>query len=111
MKLTTFLLISLVAIILLISMVVIIHSYIKQNTLEDIRADVYQAFLQAERVYKHGDNANKLKYVIQQARGLLPSWARIFITDAVLEKVIDLWFLEVKDLLDDGKLNQSAKEE
>ena len=52
-----------------------------------------------------------MKWVLSQARLLLPAWAQVFITDAFLEKVVQGWFNAIKDLLDDGKLNKSTVEE
>ncbi len=50
-----------------------------------------------------------MKWVIQQARGLLPSWLQVVITDAALEKMLEKWFKGIKDLLDDGKINASQE--
>lgn len=105
-----------IIIIVLIIMAVIgagvcIYVYLRDRSLENIRADVYQLFIKAEHTYlKTGSGKQKMKYVIQQARGLLPTWAQMIITDNMLEMVIEKWFKAVKDLLDDGKINKSAME-
>lgn len=85
-----------------------VYLYLRDKTLSEIRADVYQLFLKAE----HNPNFNhagkqKMKWVLQQARRLLPTWAQAFISDTFLEKVIQAWFDAIKDLLDDGKLNKT----
>ena len=49
----------------------------------------------------------KYEWVVQQARGLLPKWLQVIMSEEVLLKIIDWWFKEVKDLLDDGKVNGS----
>ena len=95
----------------IIGAVVIAYLYLRDKTLNDIRADVYQLILKAEHIYKSGEGQTKMKYVIQKARLLLATWAQFFITDALLEKVVQIWFEAVKDLLDDGKLNKSQKVE
>jgi len=64
--------------------------------------------LKAEHLYRHGDNKTKFKYVVQQARGLLPTWAQLFISDSFLDFTIETWFRITKDLLDDGKMNKSS---
>lgn len=85
---------------------------IRDKSLEDIRKDVYDLFLKAEHMYtESGTGKQKMKYVISQARMLLPNWLQIFITEELLEMVIEEWFQAVKDLLDDGKLNRSAESE
>lgn len=110
MNITTIITIALI-VIAVIGVAACAYVYLRDKTLEDIRADVYQLFLKAEHTYiETGAGRQKMKYVIQQARGLLPSWARFIITDELLEKVVEGWFRAVKDLLDDGKLNKFAKE-
>ena len=88
------------------------YIYLRDKSLEDIRKDVYQLFLKAEHKYtESGTGKQKMKYVISQARMLLPNWLQFFITEELLEIVIEGWFQAVKDLLDDGKLNRSAESE
>jgi len=91
---------------------VLAYFYFRNKSLEDIRADVYQLFLEVE----HNPNftkkgKQKMKWVLSQARSLLPAWAQPLISDAFLEKVVDRWFKAIKDLLDDGKLNKSHEQE
>lgn len=107
---------TILTIILIVAAVAVIgagvYFYVRNKSLDDIRADVYQLFLEAEHnptVMASGKQ--KMKWVLSQARMLLPSWAKIFITDAFLEKVVEGWFQAIKDLLDDGKLNKSITEE
>lgn len=86
------------------------YVYLRDKKLEEIRGDVYQLFLKAEHTYlKTGSGKQKMKYVIQQARGLLPIWLQVFITEDFLEKVVEGWFMAVKDLLDDGKINRTGR--
>lgn len=73
---------------------------------------VYQLILKVEHIYNEsGQGKQKLKYVVSQARGLLPQWLRIFVTEDAMMKVIDEWYKGVKDLLDDGKVNGSQEKE
>lgn len=89
-----------------------IYFYLRDKTLNDVRADVYQLFLEAEHNPAFMESGKqKMKWVLSQARMLLPNWAQIFITDAFLERVVEGWFKAIKDLLDDGKLNKSTEEE
>lgn len=86
-----------------------IYFWIRNRTLDDIREEVYQKFLEAE--HKEGfehSGQKKMEWVLRQARGLLPGWVQPMITDSFLKKVVQGWFDAVKDLLDDGKLNQSV---
>ena len=86
--------------------------YLKNRTLDDIRNDVYQLILRAEHMYEEsGMGKQKMKWVVSQARKLLPEWMQMFISTETLEKIIQAWFDGIKDLLDDGKMNGSETDE
>jgi ABC-type long-subunit fatty acid transport system fused permease/ATPase subunit len=96
-------------VVLLVITIVIAVQYAKTKGLDGIRNDVYQLILRAEHIYhESGQGQQKLKYVVQQARGLLPKWLQVFITEDAMIKIIEKWFSGVKDLLDDGKVNDSV---
>jgi len=95
-------------IIFILLTIYIAYENAKMKGLEGIRAQVYQYMLKAEHMYVSGEGRQKLKYVVSRARQLLPGWLRFFITDDFLMNLMDVWFGEVKDLLDDGKINDST---
>lgn len=98
------------AAILLIVTIVMAVQYLRLKALDGIREDVYQLILKAEHTYNESEQGKqKFKYVVQQARGLLPGWLQIFVTQEFLEKLIEKWFRGVKDLLDDGKINGTQR--
>ena len=99
----------LLLIIFVILTVYIIYENAKMKGLEGLRAQVYQYMLKAEHMYVSSEGRQKLKYVVHNARMLLPDWLRFFISDEALMNLCDAWFKEVKDLLDDGKINSSAQ--
>lgn len=102
-------LILIVAILLIVTIVIAVQ-YMKAKGLDGIREDVYQLILKAEHMYNEsGTGKQKLQWVIQQARGLLPKWLQVLVPEKALEKLIQKWFEGVKDLLDDGKVNNSQK--
>ena len=76
---------------------------------EKIRHIVYLAFVEAENNFNHGDNSAKFEYVVDVAKQWLPSPFKFFITEELLRKVIQEWFVLCKDLLDDGKMNNSQE--
>lgn len=93
-------------IIFIVLLVVAVVAYCKEKTLDEIRQDVYKLFLKAEHVYEEsGTGKQKMKWVVSQARSLLPSWLQIIVTEDLFEDLIQIWFDGIKDLLDDGKLN------
>lgn len=86
------------------------YKYLKRKNIEEIRSDVYKLVLRAEHAYKESDSGKqKMKWVVSRARRLLPGWMQVIISEEALEKIIQIWFDEVKDLLDDGKINNSLK--
>ncbi len=100
-------LIIVLAILVIVTIVVVVQ-YIKQKGLDGIREDVYQLILKAEHMYNEsGAGKQKFEWVIQQAMGLLPKWLQILVPESALEKLVQKWFEGVKDLLDDGKVNNS----
>lgn len=100
--------ILILAIIVLVAVTIVIAiQYMKLKGLDGIRGDVYKLILVAEHKYNSGEGKQKLKWVVQQARLLLPAWLQVLVTEERLEKMIDAWFKGVKDLLDDGKVNGS----
>lgn len=103
-------LIIIVAAVVILTIIVMAVTYFKNRTLEDIRADVYQLILKAEHIYEEsGSGKQKMKWVVSQARKLLPQWAQALISEDTLINIIQIWFDGVKDLLDDGKMNDSAQ--
>lgn len=101
----------LLVLLLIVVTVVIAFQYIKMKGLDGIREDVYKLILKAEHMYKEsGSGKQKMKWVLSQARGLIPGWLQPFITEDMLEAVLEKWFRGVKDLLDDGKINNSSGE-
>lgn len=99
-------LIVVIAIIVAITVIAIAITYLKNKTLEQIRVDVYQLILKAEHMYKESaQGKQKMKWVVFQARSLLPRWVQTLVSEDALMSVIQVWFDGVKDLLDDGKMN------
>ena len=106
---TTTTIIAIIVIAALIAVGAVLYLYLKEKSLDEIRADVYLLFLEAEHAFESGEGQQKMDYVIYKARDMLPSWLQFFITDELLRKIIQCWFDAVKDLLDDGKYNHSTQ--
>lgn len=83
--------------------------YITKKGLEGIRLDVYKLFVEAEKTFRASKQGQqKFDYVIHMARGLLPKPIQLFVSESMLKEAVQLWFDSIKDLLDDGKLNNSV---
>ena len=101
-----------VILVLLVVTIVIAVQYAKQKGLDGIRNDVYELILRAEHLYNEsGSGKQKFLWVIQQARGLLPKWMQVFISESALKQLVQSWFIGIKDLLDDGKINGSQEQQ
>lgn len=101
-----------VGLLILFSVILMVFSYFKNRTLDQVRSDVYQLILKAEHTYKESSaGKQKMKWVVQEARKLLPDWLQVIVTEEALQSIIQAWFNEIKDLLDDGKVNGSQKGE
>lgn len=95
-----------VAVVLVGITLTLIYHYLRLKGLDGIRADVYRLILHAEHLYNEsGTGPQKLKWVVQQARDLMPMWMRWIITEEAMINIVNEWFKGVKDLLDDGKVN------
>ena len=79
--------------------------------LERIRAGVYQLFIDAEHEFQEGENEEKFEYVINAAKAFIPAPFNLFITESLLRRVVQAWFDICKDLLDDGRVNNSEEGE
>lgn len=96
--------------ILIVCVIAILIGYIAIKLIqaigmEKVRKIVYRAFVDAENNFKHGDNRAKFEYVVDIAKKSVPAPFNLFITENNLRKVIQLWFILCKDLLDDGRVN------
>lgn len=97
-----------IGMLIVLSVIFMAFSYLKNRSLEQIRENVYQLILKAEHIFTESSSGKqKMKWVIQEARKLLPGWLQLILTDAALEKAVQAWFNGIKDLLDDGKVNGS----
>lgn len=85
-------------------------SYLKDATLEDIRVDAYKLFLKAENGFKGtGKGKQKMEWVVKAINGVIPNWLKMFVSDDMLKELLQTWFDNIKDLLDDGRINKSTE--
>lgn len=91
-------------------LVVVLIAYLKEKSLDKIRGDVYQLFLKAKRKFAGNEGKQKMMWVVDQARNLLPNWLQIIVTEEMFEKILQQWFNCIEDLLDDGEMNNSQEE-
>ena len=88
-----------------------IYVFLRDRTLDEIREDAYKLFLQAEHDPRFKTGKKRMVWVLSEVVKLLPAWVKWFLTDDFLEMIVEKWFQGIKDLLDDGKMNGSGKED
>ena len=104
--------IAIIFIVLVVAFAIFVFVKVMQTVgMEKIRGVVYKLFVEAENKFQHGENEQKFSYVVQLARSHIPYPFNLFITESILRKVIQMWFDLCKDLLDDGRLNGTGKED
>lgn len=100
-----------IVILAVIICIVIAIFYVKTVTLEETREYVYSLFFRAEKLFKGTKKGQeRLAWVTHKAYCLLPKYVQFFLSEEDLKKIINRWYLAAKDVLDDGKLNNSIEE-
>lgn len=98
-------------VIVVVAAIFLLVKGIQKIGLEKVRGYVYKLFVLAENEFEQGENEQKFEYVVQLARSAIPLPFNLVITESLLRKVIQAWFDICKDLLDDGKINKSGKDD
>ena len=94
----------------IVAAIALIVWYLRTRSIEKIRSDVYQLFLKAEHLMvESGSGPARLEWVVDKAYVLLPTPIQFIVTREMLKIILKNWFDEIKDLLDDGKNNDSVK--
>jgi hypothetical protein len=80
-----------------------------EGVVDSIRGDAYAAMLWAER--KFPDDAGRTKFlrVLDKTYYLLPTEVRKYISMAAYAVILQEWYDQAKDILDDGINNDSNK--
>ncbi len=74
-----------------------------------LRATAYRMILQAEKVItgtKRGQE--RFELVFDRVYSLIPSWLRFFILENELREQLQKWYNDIKDYLDNGKIDNSV---
>ena len=88
--------------------VYIVFKATENKNMEELRRMCYELILEAEHAYKEGKTGPiKMHYVIDQLWRCMPKFLQGIISREALGHLCQEWFDEVKDLLDDGKRNNS----
>lgn len=90
----------------------LIVSKIRHCSIEKLRRYAYRAMKYAERKWNEsGKGPERMAWVIEKVKRKTPAALRPFISDRFIADTLQLWFYQIKDLLDDGDLNMSEHEE
>jgi len=105
-----FIISNLPTIIILVAFLVYIIYLIVNRKWEELRALAYKSILQAEKVIvgtKMGQK--KFEQVFTQIYNLIPPWLRLFFPKKTVREKLQKWFNDIKDYLDNGKLDDSLQ--
>ena len=96
-----------ISIAIIVAIIFLIYLLLKVN--EKIRTKAYEFFLKAEHEFMSGEGEIKMDYVVSNVYVYLPAIIRVFMTEENLKTMLQKLFDEIKDLLDDGKFNDSME--
>ena len=74
-----------------------------------LRVIGYKLILQAEKAItgtKKGQE--RFEFVFYKLYNLIPGWLQLFVSEESLLEKLQEWFVELKDYLDNGKIDQSV---
>ena len=69
----------------------------------------YDAICAAENMFLHGENEKKFEYYFDCVYQKLPTFIQFFMSKNAIAKKLEEWYIQVKDLLDNGVMDDSAK--
>ena len=91
---------------------VVIISYLTYLTITNqwtkVREFAYQLMLLAERIFGDEDGKIKFDFVVRIVYKNLPIWLKPFVKEETIKKLIQTWYNDAKDFLDDGQFNDSV---
>ena len=91
---------TLCIIILILACISILIYLLYRVKKDGLRATVVELIVSAEKIFKKGENRQKINYVVNKFIQFLPMPVRFFITVDDVEKFVQLIFDETKKALD-----------
>lgn len=91
---------TLCIIILILACISILIYLLYRVKKDGLRATVVELIVSAEKIFKKGENRQKINYVVNKFIQFLPMPVRFFITVEAVEKFVQLIFDETKKALD-----------
>ena len=98
-------------VVVIVALIYVLIKLMQKVGLDKVRSIAYKGFIIAEEEFNYGENAEKFDFVVNLVKDAVPRPFNLFITETLLRKVIQMWFDLCKDILDDGRLNGTIKEE
>jgi hypothetical protein len=76
---------------------------------DKLRQYAWRLILEAERTIKgNKKGAERFEQVLLRLYNLfIPAWMQVFVTEDILREKLQQWFDDVKDFLDNGKIDNS----
>jgi hypothetical protein len=83
--------------------------YLRIRGLDGMRKDAYELFRKVEKLYSDDEGTEKMDYVVDAIYAKLPTALQMFLPVSVLRKILQKWFTDIKDFLDNGEMDKSAE--
>ena len=81
----------------------------KEELIKDIRETVYKLMFLAEDKWGNGKEGSfKFAWVVESLYKLFPDSLKEVLGEDKVEETVQEWYIKAKDLLDDGKINNSV---
>lgn len=91
------------------TIVVLLIKYLKTKSFEAVRAEAYKLMLKAECLYKQSKmGQQKFNWVLDELYERFPIFLRLFISREDFTNLLQKFYNDIKDYLDDGKRNKST---
>lgn len=105
--------INLLTILVLIAALVYIIYLVYKKKWDDLRIIAYGLFIKAEKsIVGNKRGQERFDIVAQQIYYKMPYWFKLLVPRETMEKQLQLWFdilwIDMKDILDNGKRDKSA---
>ena len=83
-----------------IIIVFVVFLYLYFCPVEHLKKRVYQLFVEAEKLYSAGGQGMvKMQYVMDMLWNVMPKGIRALIPKTLFRKILERWFLAIKELL------------
>lgn len=106
-----FIISNLPTIIIMAALLIYVVYLIINRKWEKLRLFAYMLILEAEKSLKGNKKGQeRFNLVIDKLYAFIPKWLQFFLTEEFMRKKLQEWFIDIKDYLDNGKIDNSIQD-